>query len=1141
MGITSRRKSVCNHLKGPVVSSQNAKWRLEVQNYTEYCGILWVSNFSTPANYISCVTCRPYKLQVIMFSKVDATKRNEFLDKQKEARNERANLKHRDDASIKIQAAARGFLARKRVRHLLTNQLDAIIEPGIINKDASGGVKPKFSPAFDLYIAVKRFLFVFNEKKDKERFEKLCRYIVACMDAQGEPKVWYVSLALSKDYVLQWIQQLKFILWQCCRYMKTLKPESPNDGKVLTLYLHMLFTFTDTATWKILKVKGGENLASGMSQLCANVMGHLNSKGIYLVLKTLLLQGLARSKPAFKHATLAAIINIALRPLVAGRFTDNLLTVFLVHILSVPAIVLHLFTLAPECLTVLKTHEIFKRSLHMLSSEQNTKIVFNSLEGNYALCLLANLVQLGNIDSEALTTNVAAFTRVVGLLLSKCQSYVALKKSNNTHWHPVLGWFSQLTDHGLHEAMPFVVRQLQLLWNPCTVKLLFNGILSRPLQTPDGSPEKMVSPPPPSATSPKNVILRKLQRSGSKSGGSNSKGRSITSPEVKTICSVCELYQTALVTLTQLRMDILTGLSYQDVLLSNLWRFIGELGPHGPLKLYTENLQTMADQPIFSALTLFCDCAGHLITVLDDLELYEQQKPFRVADLVAMSKILNTFVFRMIWDHGIFDSKSKYSNLFNSCHNLLMLLYDRDCRRSFTPENHWLMKDLKASVFVSELEKAKRRAQIVLQKIPHVIPHRDRVILFRKYVSNEKAALSITESVSASPASTLITVHRPRLIEDGYRQLAALPAQSLKGVIRVRFVNEQGLDEAGIDQDGVFKEFLEETIKTVFDPSLNLFKMTSGEQRLYPSPTSYIQENHLQLFEFVGRMLGKAVYEGIVVEVPFASFFLSQVLGHQHSSLYSPIDELPSLDPGLYKSLTFIKHYDNDIADLDLTFSYDEDVMGKVITHELMPGGRAIPVTNENKISYIHLMAHFKMNVQIREQTQAFIYGFKSIVNLEWLSWFSTPELQRLISGDTADIDLQDLRKHTQYYGGFHNQHRVVTWLWDILQNDFTKDEKALFLKFVTSCSKPPLLGFANLEPPFSIRCVEVSEDQDTGDTLGSVLRGFFTIRKKDPVGRLPTSSTCFNLLKLPNYQKKSTLREKLRYSITSNTGFELS
>lgn len=56
-----------------------------------------------------------------------------------------------------------------------------------------------------------------------------------------------------------------------------------------------------------------------------------------------------------------------------------------------------------------------------------------------------------------------------------------------------------------------------------------------------------------------------------------------------------------------------------------------------------------------------------------------------------------------------------------------------------------------------------------------------------------------------------------------------------------------------------------------------------------------------------------------------------------------------------------------------------------------------------------------------------------------------------------------------------------------------------------------------------------------------SVIRGFFTIRKKDPQLRLPSSSTCFNLLKLPNYQKKSILRDKLRYAISSNTGFELS
>ena len=45
--------------------------------------------------------------------------------------------------------------------------------------------------------------------------------------------------------------------------------------------------------------------------------------------------------------------------------------------------------------------------------------------------------------------------------------------------------------------------------------------------------------------------------------------------------------------------------------------------------------------------------------------------------------------------------------------------------------------------------------------------------------------------------------------------------------------------------------------------------------------------------------------------------------------------------------------------------------------------------------------------------------------------------------------------------------------------------------QFVTSCSKPPLLGFAHLQPPFSIRCVEVNEDEDNGDTIGEEKQKF--------------------------------------------------
>jgi hypothetical protein len=62
------------------------------------------------------------------------------------------------------------------------------------------------------------------------------------------------------------------------------------------------------------------------------------------------------------------------------------------------------------------------------------------------------------------------------------------------------------------------------------------------------------------------------------------------------------------------------------------------------------------------------------------------------------------------------------------------------------------------------------------------------VVLFRKKVQKEKAMLGIFEndSSSCSPASasTLITVHRSRIVEDGYRQLATLSSNGMKGIIR---------------------------------------------------------------------------------------------------------------------------------------------------------------------------------------------------------------------------------------------------------------------------------------------------------------------------------------------------------------------
>lgn len=50
------------------------------------------------------------------------------------------------------------------------------------------------------------------------------------------------------------------------------------------------------------------------------------------------------------------------------------------------------------------------------------------------------------------------------------------------------------------------------------------------------------------------------------------------------------------------------------------------------------------------------------------------------------------------------------------------------------------------------------------------------------------------------------------------------------------------------------------------------------------------------------------------------------------------------------------------------------------------------------------------MYTQLKEQLMAFLTGFRSLIPEDWTACFSGSELQRLISGDNVDIDVDDLR-----------------------------------------------------------------------------------------------------------------------------------
>jgi ubiquitin-protein ligase E3 C len=136
-------------------------------------------------------------------------------------------------------------------------------------------------------------------------------------------------------------------------------------------------------------------------------------------------------------------------------------------------------------------------------------------------------------------------------------------------------------------------------------------------------------------------------------------------------------------------------------------------------------------------------------------------------------------------------------------------------------------------------------------------------------------------------------------------------------------------------------------IKVVFNPSYGLLILNPNTGELYPNPNSqalFPNNEDARYFKFMGKLLGKAMYEGITVEPRFAQFFLRRLIGKQNS-----LSDLKSLDPELYKQLNFLKSYrDGPVEDLGLYFTTSDEctVTGAQKDVDLIPGGSETPVTD---------------------------------------------------------------------------------------------------------------------------------------------------------------------------------------------------
>uniref|UniRef100_A0A0R3S4E8 HECT-type E3 ubiquitin transferase n=1 Tax=Elaeophora elaphi TaxID=1147741 RepID=A0A0R3S4E8_9BILA len=571
-----------------------------------------------------------------------------------------------------------------------------------------------------------------------------------------------------------------------------------------------------------------------------------------------------------------------------------------------------------------------------------------------------------------------------------------------------------------------------------------------------------------------------------------------------------------------------------------------------------ENISHSEEQSLIPALSIFITLMTNALKTVDDDDFQnggvgDTVFPFtlnQMTDVVLHCRDLTLGLIDLAFpvSSGSFQQSlvksSKWSDLFQDVALLTKAFHERDNRVCVMPHNFWSSHNRNVVVNSSMWQSGhgrRRRARrpfefvrfllqnmdsdasedppsiselrnlSIVRNIPFVIPFMQRIEIFTELLLRDRIRNDTGRN------GHFIAVHRATLYEDAFRALQPHNVPDMKSTIRVQMVNWAGLEEAGVDGGGIFREFLFELLQTALDPSRGFFAATH-EQLLYPNPLApfLYPSNFVDHFYFIGRIIAKLIYEGLLADIRFADFFLLQWMGNPDGTILD-LELVKSYDPLLHKNLKFLKRCSlEEIETLDLDFTVMIDNFGVTEKIELKKNGSCIKVTADNRMEYIQLYVNYYLSKRLSPMIAALRSGLRNVIDPEWLRMFSPLEISMLVGGSDSEIDFNELKKFTAVHNikSEHDQ-QYMDLFWMVI-NEFSVGDKKKLLKFITGCPRPPIMGFKTLTPPMGIQLVH-------------------------DIDKLPTAATCMNLLKLPLYDDTETLRRKLIYAINCGAGFELS
>ncbi|EGX96436.1 ubiquitin ligase (Nedd4/Rsp5p) [Cordyceps militaris CM01] len=351
-----------------------------------------------------------------------------------------------------------------------------------------------------------------------------------------------------------------------------------------------------------------------------------------------------------------------------------------------------------------------------------------------------------------------------------------------------------------------------------------------------------------------------------------------------------------------------------------------------------------------------------------------------------------------------------------------------------------------------------------------------------------------------------VKVRRSHIFEDSFAEITRQSATDLKKRLMIKFDGEEGLDYGGVS-----REFFFLLSHEMFNPFYCLFEYSAHDNyTLQINPHSGINPEHLNYFKFIGRVVGLAIFHRRFLDAFFIGALYKMVLGKAVA-----LADMEGVDADFHRSLQWM--LDNDISGgiLEQTFSTEDERFGVLTTEDLIPGGRDIDVTNDNKKQYVDLMVKWRIEKRIAEQFQAFKEGFHELIPQDLINVFDDRELELLIGG-IAEIDVDDWKKHTDYRG-YTESDEVIQNFWKTVRS-WDGEQKSRLLQFTTGTSRIPVNGFKDLQ--------------------GSDGPRRFTIEKAGELVNLPKAHTCFNRIDLPPYKDMETLQQKLTIAVEETMGF---